>query len=211
VSRSILRASVTTAAPALLNCLLVTDEATLRISEVEAYAGADDPGSHARRGPTPRCRLMFEQAGLAYVYFTYGMHHCLNVVCGPPGTASAVLIRAGEVLRGEAAVRARRDAGRSAPLPHRDLARGPARLAQALGVDLRLGGVDLCDPAAPVSLRQGSPVPAGSVRSGPRVGVRGPGGDGDLYPWRFWVDGSRTVSTYRAAARRPAVPRKRAR
>jgi DNA-3-methyladenine glycosylase len=195
----------------LLGAVVQSGVVALRITEVEAYGGPDDPGSHARRGPTPRCRVMFGPAGRAYVYFVYGMHHCLNVVCAPSGTASAVLVRAGEVLEGESAVRGRRDAGRAAPQPLRELARGPARLAQALGVDLRHNDVDLCDPQGPLRLHVGPSVPEASVCTGPRVGVRGPGGEGATYPWRFWVDGERTVSAYRPAAARPRVPRKPAR
>lgn len=198
---------MTAAAPALLGARVVADDVVLRITEVEAYAGHHDPGSHARRGPTPRCRVMFGEPGRAYVYFTYGMHHCLNVVCAPSGTAAAVLIRAAEVVRGEDVVRARRDASRASPQPFRDLARGPARLAQALNVDLSVNGADLCDAGADLRLDLGAPVSQGKVKRGPRVGVRGPGGDGVAYPWRFWIDGEATVSAYRAAAPRAPVPR----
>ena len=207
MDREALRAEVTTVAPALLGALVVTGEVVVRITEVEAYAGAEDPGSHARRGLTPRCAPMFGDAGRAYVYFTYGMHHCLNVVSGPGGTASAVLIRAGEVLEGEAVARVRRDAGRATPQAFRDLARGPARLTRALGVDLDHNGLDLCDAGAALTLRVGTTVPGSLVSRGPRVGVRGPGGDGAAFPWRFWVAGATTVSPYRAAAPRSAVPR----
>lgn len=111
------------------------------------------------------------------------------------------------MVRGEEVVRSRRDATRATPQPFRDLARGPARLAQALAVDLTFNGADLCEAGGRLRLGAGVPVSTRRVRSGPRVGVRGPGGDGALYPWRFWVVGEPTVSAYRAAARRPPVQR----
>ncbi len=172
----------------------------VRLTEVEAYMGADDPGSHAFRGRTARNAVMFGPAGHLYVYFTYGMHFCANVVCGDEGTATAVLLRAGEVIEGAELARGRR---RSAKGP-RDLARGPARLTSALGLGRADDGADLCTSRSTTVLLSGPPVPATSVRNGPRVGVSGPGGDGDAFPWRFWLDGEPTVSTYR-----PHVPRRR--
>lgn len=166
----------------------------LRLTEVEAYGGGDDPGSHAFRGRTPRTAVMFGPPGRAYVYFTYGMHWCLNVVCSPDGRAAAVLLRAGEVVDGLGEARARRPGAAD-----RDLARGPARLTRALGVDGRCNGADLLGDG-PLVL-QPAVGPAGAVRSGPRVGV---GGAGAGTPWRFWLDGEPTVSPYR-----PAVPRRR--
>lgn len=150
---------------------------------------------------------MFGPAGHAYVYFSYGMHHCLNVVCGRDGVAGAVLLRAGEVVAGENGARARRDAGRSLTHPARDLARGPARLTQGLGVDLRHNGMDLCAAGATVHVRQGSAPAASRIRTGPRVGVSGPGGDGTAYPWRFWIEGESSVSAYRPG--RVVAPRPR--
>ncbi|BEP15991.1 DNA-3-methyladenine glycosylase [Acidothermaceae bacterium B102] len=188
-------------ARALLGMHLVrtTTEGTivLRLTEVEAYAGADDPGSHAFRGETKRNAVMFGPAGHAYVYFTYGMHHCVNVVTGLTGHSSGVLMRAGEVVEGESLVRARRGEA----VPYRDLARGPARLTVALDIDLRLNGVDLTQPGA-LLLAAGTPVDDARVRTGPRVGVSGEGG---VRPWRFWVDGEPSVSPYRAS-----VPRRKA-
>ena len=181
-------------APSLLGARLVAGDVVLRLTEVEAYAGESDPGSHAFRGRTPRTEVMFGRAGLAYVYFTYGMHWCMNVVTGPDGTASAVLLRAGEVVEGLETARARRPAAKD-----RDLARGPARLTKALGVDGSYGGTDLLDPSSRLRLLPGEPVAASLVRVGPRVGVAGAGA---ATPWRFWVDGDPTVSTYRPAVRR---------
>jgi DNA-3-methyladenine glycosylase len=169
---------------------------SLRITEVEAYAGiGQDPGSHAHRQRTERNAAMFGPPGHAYVYFTYGMHWCLNVVAHPPGDAGAVLIRAGEVLNGLGTARERRPAARS----DRDLARGPARLAAALGVTGTQDGTDLLDPASPLRLElPASPAGPAGVGSGPRTGVAGPGAP---TPWRFWLDGDPTVSPHRPARR----------
>ncbi|MGB3827755.1 MAG: DNA-3-methyladenine glycosylase [Ornithinimicrobium sp.] len=193
-------------APRLLGRVVRHAGVAIRLSEVEAYCGPDDPGSHAFRGPTPRSQIMFGQAGHAYVYFSYGMHHCLNVVCGPPGTAAALLLRAGEVVEGEAAARSRRDRGRQRPHAFVDLARGPARLTSALGVDLQHNGADVCDPAGDLVLDGHEQLEGRSVSTGARVGVSGAGGDGSAYPWRFWITGDPTVSAYRAAKSRRAVP-----
>jgi DNA-3-methyladenine glycosylase len=187
---------VTDVAPSLLGAVLRANGVAIRLTEVEAYEGESDPGSHAFRGRTARTDVMFGPPGRAYVYFTYGMHWCMNVVCGPDGLASAVLLRAGEVIDGVELARERRPRS-----PDRDLARGPARLTKALAIDGSYGGVALLDPAAPVTLTAGDPVDPTSIRTGPRVGV---GGDGAATPWRFWIDGEPTVSVYR-----PAVARKR--
>ena len=167
----------------------------VRLTEVEAYDGENDPGSHAFRGRTPRTRVMFGPPGRVYVYFTYGMHWCMNLVCGPEGTASAVLLRAGEVVAGEDLARSRRTASRSP----RDLARGPARLTTALGVDGGLDGADATARRSPLAVRAGVRPDPVLVRHGPRVGVAG---DGAGHPWRFWLDGEPTVSAYRAAVSR---------
>jgi DNA-3-methyladenine glycosylase len=186
---------VETVAPRLLGCLLVGGGVTVRLTEVEAYAGLGaDPASHAHRGPTPRNEIMFGPAGRLYVYFTYGMHWCANVVTGPEGEASAVLLRAGEVVEGIDAARERRG-----PVRDRDLCRGPARLAKALGLDAAVLGANLLDPSSPVRLLSGAP--SSDVRSGPRVGVSG----GADVPWRFWLADEPTVSVYRRA-----LPRVRA-
>ena len=188
-------------APRLLGAVLRSGPVSVRVTEVEAYGGADDPGSHAFRGRTRRNEVMFGPAGRAYVYFTYGMHWCLNVVTGLEGEAAAVLLRAGEVIEGLELVRERRPGARD-----RDLARGPARLTRALALDGSCNGVDLVDPHAPVQLLAATVPAAGdAIRSGPRVGVAGRGA---ATPWRFWLDGDPTVSAYRPAVsrRRPAVP-----
>ncbi|MGW1893057.1 DNA-3-methyladenine glycosylase [Streptomyces sp. NPDC002004] len=183
-------------APALLGRVLVRNgpdgRMELRLTEVEAYAGQADPGSHAFRGPTGRNNVMFGPPGHAYVYFTYGMWHCLNLVCGPEGTASAVLLRAGEVTAGADIARPRRPSARN----DRELAKGPARLATALDIDRALDGTDVCDgPDAPLTVLAGAPAPPERVRSGPRTGVAGEGG---VHPWRFWIANDPTVSPYRA-------------
>ncbi|MFE4454387.1 DNA-3-methyladenine glycosylase [Streptomyces sp. NPDC056796] len=190
-------------APDLLGRLLVrtTDEGAieLRLTEVEAYAGGIDPGSHAFRGRTARNSVMFGPPGHSYVYFTYGMWHCLNLVCGPEGEASGVLLRAGEIGVGAEKARTRRFSARH----DRELAKGPARLATALDVDRALNGADVVAGARrPLSILRGTPPAPDQVRSGPRTGV---GGDGSHQPWRFWIDGDPTVSPYRAH-----VPRRRA-
>jgi DNA-3-methyladenine glycosylase len=172
----------------------------LRLTEVEAYAGAGDPGSHSYRGRTARNDAMFGPPGHAYVYFTYGMWHCLNMVCGPEGTASGVLLRAGEVLTGADEARGRRLSARN----DRELAKGPARLATALDVDKALYGTDVCaGPDAPLAVLAGTPPRPDQVMSGPRTGV---GGGGAEQPWRFWIADDPTVSPYRAHVprRRPA-------
>ena len=174
---------------------------TIRLTEVEAYAGVGDPGSHAFRGETRRTAVMFGPPGGLYVYFTYGMHWCANLVCGPQGQASAVLLRAGEVVDGESTARARRGEA----CPTRDLARGPARLAAALGLSGAQNGLQTADLDCPVRVVAAAvPADLALVRTGPRVGVSGAGGDGAAYPWRFWIAGEPTVSPYR-----PGKPRRR--
>jgi DNA-3-methyladenine glycosylase len=177
-------------------------DVTLRITEVEAYDGERDPGSHAFRGRTERNRAMFGEPGRLYVYRHLGLHHCVNVVCGPVGRASAVLLRAGEVTDGVDLARSRRlAAGRCDS--DRQIARGPARLAVALDLDLRQYGAELTNPEGELVLHRG---PATTLRpaiaTGPRVGVSGDGGDGDLYPWRSWLAGDPTVSAYRRVSAR---------
>ncbi len=255
-------------APELLGCVLEHETAAglvaVELTEVEAYAGQADPASHAYRGMTRRNAVMFGPPGHAYVYFTYGMHFCVNLVCLGEGTVSAVLLRAGAVIEGEDLARARRSSHRpgrarnpetspqapphqapphqapphqapphqapphqapphQAPIAWRDLARGPARLCQALDIDRSLDGADVCVASSPLRLRparlgtnagaritvrsgtapaQGDdPVEAPrEIASGPRVGVS----MAAEVPWRFWLAGDPTVSAYRAH-----VPRQR--
>jgi DNA-3-methyladenine glycosylase len=159
----------------------------VRLVETEAYDGAGrDPASHAHRGPTPRNAVMFGPPGHLYLYFTYGMHWCANVVCAPQGTAQAVLLRAGEPVAGTDLMQARRPASRP-----RDLARGPARLCQALGLAGWANGADLS--AGPVLLTAGWPVPDGQVAWTGRVGVTAAADR----PWRALVAGHPNVSPAR--------------
>ena len=182
-------------APTLLGATLHYGGVVVRLTEVEAYAGVgEDPGSHAHRGRTPRTEVMFGPPGRAYVYFTYGMHWCLNVATGPDGRASAVLLRAGEVVDGLELARSRRPG-----VCDRDLCRGPARLTRTLAVTGEQGGLDLLDPASPLRLVAGPVQAVERFRTGPRVGVGGAGAD---TPWRFWLDDESTVSPYRPAQRR---------
>jgi DNA-3-methyladenine glycosylase len=242
VSRDFLARPATEVAPELLGCVLEHETAAglvaVELTEVEAYAGQADPASHAYRGMTRRNAVMFGPPGHAYVYFTYGMHFCVNVVCSGEGSVSAVLLRAGAVIEGEDLARARRSSRRpgrarpqetppqetpppapprQAPLAWRDLARGPARLCQALDIDRSLDGADLCGASSPLRLRParlgantGGRTTARSetgltqrygpvetprkIASGPRVGVS----MAAEVPWRFWFAGDPTVSVYRA-------------
>ncbi len=172
----------------------------VRLVEVEAYRGPDDPASHSYRGRTNRNEVMFGPAGHLYVYFVYGMHFCANVVCATDGVPSAVLLRAGEVVEGVDLARRRRPSARGDV----ELAKGPARLASALALDRGDNGIDLTDPAAPAGLFAGDPILPGQIRTGPRVGVA----TAMDVPWRFWVADSNAVSSYRRGGkRRPAVQR----
>ena len=182
----VLRRPVLEAAPLLLGATFAHGGVTVRLTEVEAYDGPNDPGSHAHNGRTERNAVMFGPPGHLYVYFTYGMHHCCNVSCGPDGEPSAILLRAGEVVEGHDVARERRHRSTD-----RDLARGPGRLCQALAIDRGDNGLDLRDVLVP-----GRPV--ADVSSGPRVGLR----KAADHPWRFWITGDPTVSRYV-----PAKPR----
>lgn len=209
IDRSLLCRNPEQVALELLGCLLVVGAGeqivVLRVDEVEAYGGVgEDPGSHAFRGLGRRNATMFERPGSLYVYFTYGMHWCANVVAHPlvpdhgsGSPAGAVLIRAGEVLEGLDLVRSRR----TNALQDRDLARGPARLTRGLGLSGTDDGLDLLDPTSRVRLLRGTPPER--IDQGPRVGVAGAGAE---TPWRWWDPTSRHVSAYRAA--QPRRPRR---
>lgn len=166
-------------APELLHKVLRRGSLAARIVEVEAYAGADDPGSHAHRGQTRRNRTMFGRPGLLYVYFVYGMHWCANAVCGRVGEGSAVLLRAAVPLEGLEAMRAARPRARR----DRDLCNGPAKLCQAFGLDGGFDGADLVTGTSGVVIvDDGTPPPAIHGRSG-RIGLS----TGGEHPWRWYV------------------------
>jgi DNA-3-methyladenine glycosylase len=179
----VLSGPVLEVAPRLLGATLRHAGLAARITEVEAYDGPNDPGSHAYRGPTDRNEVMFGPPGFLYVYLIYGMHHCANVVCGPEGSPAAVLLRAAEIS-GEPS----------------EFARGPGRLCRALGIGRELTGVDLTH--GPVTLELGEPVAGHLVATGPRVGLR----LAAQRPWRFWINGDPTVSRYVPAKPRDAGP-----
>lgn len=178
-------------APTLLGAVLRHGEVAVRLAEVEAYDGASDPASHAYRGRTARNAVMFGPPGHLYVYFSYGMHWAANLICGRDGLASGVLLRSGEVIEGLAVVRARRGRARD-----RDLARGPGRLTQALGITAEHKGAYLLD-GGPLRLEPGPPPE--TIAVGPRVGVSV---EADRR-WRFWDADSRFVSDYKRSPRAP--------
>lgn len=204
-------------APLLLGGVLRRADASgavaLRVTEVEAYRGADDPGAHSFRGRTARNATMFGPGGRVYCYFTYGMHHAVNIVAGPEGSGWGVLVRAGAVVDGASLALERRSA-RRASRPTGELARGPGNVAQALGATLADDGAAFEDPTlsahragseAGIAMASWSFAPVLEPplhRTGPRVGVSGPGGDASAYPWRYWMPGEPSVSAYRAAAPR---------
>lgn len=171
-------------APQLIGAVLELDDVALQITEVEAYEGLDDPASHAWRGPTPRSQIMFGPSGRVYVYRSYGIHHATNLVCGPDGVASAVLIRAGRIIAGIERARARRGTDDNR------LARGPGNLTRALGVGSEHNGTALIRQVA------GS-EPQRELSCGPRVGVSRAADR----PWRFWWRDEATVSAYRRSPR----------
>lgn len=175
-------------APTLLGAVIRHGGVAVRLSEVEAYAGPDDPGSHAFRGPTQRNRVMFGPAGHLYCYFSYGMHVCANVTVGPEGHPSAVLLRGGRVVSGIEVARSRRSG-----VADDALARGPANLCRALGVQLTDNGADLSRGRIRLELPPSTPDHV----AGPRVGLR----LAPDRPWRFWLEGDPTVSAYRRSPR----------
>jgi DNA-3-methyladenine glycosylase len=161
-------------APELLDKVLVAGECAGRIVEVEAYR-SDDPASHSFRGPTARNATMFGPGGLLYVYFTYGMHYCANVVTGPEGDGQAVLLRAVVPCRGIDVMRNRRG-GR----PDQTLADGPGKLCQAFGLDRTHDGLDLCTSAEAFVVDDGTPPPSDPLVGG-RIGIR----HAQEHPWRW--------------------------
>jgi DNA-3-methyladenine glycosylase len=171
-------------APLLLGAVLTHAGVSLRITEVEAYSGpGDDAASHAHGGLTPRTVPMFGPVAHAYVYLSYGVHRCLNVVCHPPGVAGAVLIRGGEVVGGIEAAQQRRPR-----IPARQLARGPGCVTKVLAVDLDLTGSDLRRGPLRLALAGEAPVPTSGVRIGITKAVE--------RPWRFWIEGAPGVSRH---------------
>lgn len=196
-------------APRLLGAhLAVTSEGETviaRLTEVEAYHGlgtgpVPDPGSHARSGPTARNATMWGEPGHLYVYLSHGIHSCINVVCGPVGVAGGILLRGGEIIEGRDAALRRRLARGGVVRADRDLARGPGRFGDAIGLRHPVhDGVDAITGAAwhGASVHLALPVePLGAIASGPRVGVAGMAGTA-AFPWRFWIAGDPTVSAFR--------------
>jgi DNA-3-methyladenine glycosylase len=179
-------------APRLLGAVLWHGPVAVRLTELEAYDGATDPASHAYRGRTARNAVMFGPPGHLYLYFTYGMHWAGNISCGPEGVGSGVLMRSGEVIEGIEVARSRR--GRATD---RDLARGPGRLTQALGLNPEHKGCDLL-ANGPVRLEP-SVEDVKTIMVGPRVGISI---EADR-PWRFWIGDSRFVSDYKRSPRAP--------
>ncbi|WP_340539983.1 DNA-3-methyladenine glycosylase [Nocardioides sp. GXZ039] len=192
-----LRGAAPAVAPRLLGAIVRNGPVAVRLTEVEAYAGTTDPGSHAFGGPTPRTKVMFGPPGHLYCYLSYGMHVCANVVVGEEGSAAAVLLRAGEVVDGLDVARQRSPRASA----ERDLARGPGRLGRALGLTLGDDGADLATGPITLTLAAGSPA-ACEVANGPRTGLR----RAPDRPWRYWLAGDRFVSPYRRHARAEPEP-----
>lgn len=210
VSRQFFLPQALEVAPRLLGAHLTVHSSDgavgIRITEVEAYHGVGttgpyDPGSHARDRRTDRNSSMFGSPGHAYVYFSYGMHFALNLVCSPDGIASGVLLRSGEVVEGVDLAQSRRHekrgvngSGSSEPIHNPHLARGPGNLAAALGLTREThDGADLFKAPFEFQERTGD---APEISSGPRVGVSGEAGS-SRFPWRFWLTKDPTVSAYR--------------
>jgi DNA-3-methyladenine glycosylase len=179
-------------APRLLGAVIRHGPVAVRLTELEAYDGATDPASHAYRGPTARNAVMFGPPGHLYLYFTYGMHWAGNISCGPEGVGCGVLMRAGEVIEGLDLARSRRGSASD-----RNLARGPGRLTQALGLHPEHKGSDLLGDG-PVKLQPPAEI-AEMIMVGPRIGVSV---EADR-PWRFWIGGSPYVSDYKRSPRAP--------
>jgi DNA-3-methyladenine glycosylase len=196
-------------APRLLGGVLETviagERVAVRLTEVEAYHGlgtgpVPDPGSHARMGQTPRNATMWGEPGHLYVYLSHGIHSCVNVVCGAEGVAGGILLRAGEIVEGADAATRRRLARRGVVRSPRELASGPGRLGDAVGLKHPIhDGIDAIEPterAGAVASLRVREQPLATVVSGPRVGVAGIAGT-EAFPWRFWIAGDPTVSAFR--------------
>lgn len=183
----------------LLGWSVTANGVTIKLTETEAYAGVGaDPASHAHRGMTKRNTVMWGPAGYAYVYFNYGMHWMLNIVAGPVGEPCAVLLRAGAVIDGVDLARERRNGASD-----RDLARGPGRLAQALGVDKSADSTPVLDGTGPILLKPpGRPTDPALIESGKRVGLN----VGVETEWRFWLAGDPSVSVFRPGVRKKRRP-----
>ncbi|NJJ04733.1 DNA-3-methyladenine glycosylase [Corynebacterium coyleae] len=176
-------------APQLLGCLITHNGVTVRLTEVEAYLGAEDPAAHTHRGKTARNAAMFGPPGRLYVYLSYGIHHNGNIVCAPEGIGQGCLMRGGEVVAGEALARQRRQRPDRAIIPFENLARGPGNLGQALGLGLG-------DNGTPVEITPRTQEP--EWVAGPRIGIS----KNKDAPWRFWIPGDKTVSTPRGRPKR---------
>lgn len=171
-------------APQLLGCVITHNGVSIRLTEVEAYAGAQDPAAHTYRGKTARNAAMFGPPGRLYVYFSYGIHYNGNIVCAPEGDGQGCLMRAGEVIAGEELARERRQRPDRALIPFDNLARGPGNLGQALGLTLPDNGTE-----AQLTMRAEEP----EWVVGPRIGIS----KNSEAPWRFWIPGDKTVSSPR--------------
>lgn len=171
-------------APQLLGCVITHNGVSIRLTEVEAYAGAQDPAAHTYRGKTARNAAMFGPPGRLYVYFSYGIHYNGNIVCAPEGDGQGCLMRAGEVIEGEELARERRQRPDRALIPFDNLARGPGNLGQALGLTLPDNGTE-----AQLTMREQEP----EWVAGPRIGIS----KNSDAPWRFWIPGDKTVSSPR--------------
>ncbi|MGV6486873.1 DNA-3-methyladenine glycosylase [Stenotrophomonas bentonitica] len=191
--RSFYRRHPTEVAPELLNKLLVRDDGRAgRIVEVEAYAGDQDPAAHSFRGMTPRTASMFGECGHLYVYFTYGMHWGSNAVCGEVGQGWGVLLRALEPVQGLELIREARPAIRR----DRELASGPGRLSQAMGIDKALDGADLVSNDRGIRIVSDGMAPPEDPAAGPRIGIS----RAVEFPWRWHVRGHSHVSGRRSKA-----------
>lgn len=186
LTRAFYRRDSRVVAPELLNKVLVHGSVSARIVEVEAYAGPDDPASHAYRGETVRNRTMFGPPGGLYVYFSYGMHWCANAVCGEERHGSAVLLRAGAPLTGLDHMRSRRAKARR----DRDLCSGPAKLCQAFGIDRSFDGADLTAARGTITIIDDGVEPPDEPGVSERIGISA----AVEQPWRWFVTGDPNLS-----------------